>query len=314
MKILIAEDDPVSCRLLSTNLKSWGHEVVITKNGLDALETLQGDDAPMLAILDWVMPGLDGVEVCRRLRSESEVPIYIILLTSLNRKENLLEGLEAGADDYLTKPFDRHELRMRVQAGARVVNLQHSLRQRVLELEEAIIERQQAEEALRNLSLTDHMTGLYNHRGFYNLADHHAKISRRTSSKSLLIYADMDGLKKINDTMGHQTGSEAINAVADILRRTFRECDIVARLGGDEFAILVTNVTLLESRKIIDRLRNNLKVYNQAGLHPFELGLSIGAVEFDHTNLIVIEEQMAKADEAMYRDKRQRRECVAERG
>lgn len=313
MKILIAEDDPVSCRILTANLKSWGHEVVITKNGLDALKTLQNDDAPMLAILDWMMPGLDGVELCRRLRSErNENPIYIILLTSLNLKENLIEGLEAGADDYLTKPFDRNELRMRVQAGARVVNLEHSLRERVRELEEAIIERQKAEEALRNLSLTDHMTGLYNHRGFYNLADHHAKISRRTNSKSLLIYADMDGLKKINDTMGHKTGSEAISAVADILRRTFRECDIVARLGGDEFAILVTNVTFRESRQIIERLRGNVKIYNKEGHFPFELGLSIGAVEFDHTNLIAMEEHMAKADEAMYRDKRQRRECVAQ--
>ena len=207
MKILIAEDDPVSCRILTANLKGWGHEIVVTDNGIAALEVLQQCDAPLLAILDWMMPGLTGVEICRQLRAQNhEAPIYIILLTSLNRKQDLLEGLEAGADDYLTKPFDRHELRMRVQAGARIISLQNNLRQRVLELEEAIVQRQIAEETLRSMSLTDHMTGLYNHRGFYNLAEHHAKITRRSRAKSLLIYADMDGLKEINDKMGHQAG------------------------------------------------------------------------------------------------------------
>ena len=312
MKILIAEDDPVSCRILTTNLKGWGHEIVVTKNGDDALCTLREDGAPLLAILDWMMPGLTGVEICRRLRTErNEAPIYIILLTALNCKENLLEGLEAGADDYLTKPFDRHELRMRVQAGARIVTLQENLQQRVRELEDAIVERQAAEEALRSLSLTDHMTGLYNHRGFYNLAEHHARVTRRSRTKSLLIYADMDGLKKINDTMGHHAGSQAIMSVAEILRSTFRDCDIVARLGGDEFAVLAPNVAMNESRKIIERLRNNLKAYNEAGHYKFQLSLSIGAVEIDHNYEFGIEDQMAKADAEMYRDKRDRRAKVA---
>lgn len=314
MKILIAEDDPVSRRILTTNLKAWGHEIVVTENGSDALAALQQEDAPMLAILDWMMPGQTGVEICRRLRSEGiKAATYIILLTALNCKENLLEGLEAGADDYLTKPFDRHELRMRVQAGARVIALQENLRQRVRELEEAIVERQRAEETLRSLSLTDHMTGLYNHRGFYNLAEHHARVSRRSRTKSLLIYADMDGLKKINDTMGHQAGSQAITSVAEVLRSTFRDCDIVARLGGDEFAILAPNVPLNESRKLIERLRNNLAAYNEAGHYQFELSLSIGSVEIDHTYDFGLEDQMAKADAEMYRDKQERRAQLAQR-
>jgi diguanylate cyclase (GGDEF)-like protein len=117
----------------------------------------------------------------------------------------------------------------------------------------------------------------------------------------------MDGLKKINDTMGHHVGSQAINAVADVLRNTFRDCDIVARLGGDEFAILAPNVPMNDSHKIIERLRNNLTIYNEAGHHPFQLSLSIGAVEIDHTYEFGIEDQMAKADAEMYRDKRDRR-------
>ena len=308
MRVLIAEDDSVSRHILTANLESWGHEVVVTHDGIQALAALRRDDAPLLAILDWMMPGLDGLEVCRRLRNEqSEIPIYIILLTSQNRREHLLEGLEAGADDYVTKPFDRRELQMRVRAGARVVSLQNSLRQRVQDLEAAIAERKLAEEALRNMSLTDHMTGLYNHRGFFNLAEHHARISRRSRNKSLLIYADMDGLKEINDTIGHQAGSQAITAVAEILRRTFRECDIVARLGGDEFAILVPNVPMRESRKMIKRLLRNLQDYNEEGVAPFRLSLSIGTVEIDHQDASGIEDQMAKADAAMYQDKRLKR-------
>jgi diguanylate cyclase (GGDEF)-like protein len=269
------------------------------------LQALQTDEAPLLAILDWMMPGLDGVEICRRLRHESnETAAYIILLTSLNRKEDLIQGLEAGADDYLTKPFDRHELRMRVQAGARIVELQSSLRQRVRELEAAVAERKLAEEALRNLSLTDHLTGLYNHRGFHNLAEHQAKLARRSGIKSLLIYADMDGLKRINDTLGHQAGSAAIAATARILRDTFRDCDIVARLGGDEFAILAPNVSLAESKRIIERLRQNLKAYNEQGQQEFQLSLSLGVVEIEHQEGLEIQDQMARADEAMYREKR----------
>lgn len=308
MRILVAEDDPVSCRVLTANLTNWGHEVVITRNGLDALQILQTDGAPLLAVLDWMMPGLDGVEVCRRLRKENRgSSVYIILLTALNRKEDLIEGLGAGADDYLTKPFDPHELRMRIQAGTRIVELQSSLRKRVRDLEEAVAERKQAEEALRNLSLTDDLTGLYNHRGFFNLAEHHAKSSRRSKSKSLLIFADMDGLKGINDTMGHKEGSQAIAAVADVLRTTFRDSDIVARLGGDEFAVLVTDVHSQKSGKMIERLRHNLQSYNKKGLHAFQLSLSIGAVEIDQDDGLEIQEQMARADAAMYREKRGKR-------
>jgi len=297
MKILVAEDDAVSCRVLTANLKSWGHEVVVTNNGRDALQALQCAEAPLLAILDWMMPELDGIEVCRRLRSEDTGrSVYVILLTSLNRTENLIKGLEAGADDYLTKPFDRNELRMRVQAGARIVQLQSSLRERVRELE-------LAQEALRNLSLTDDMTGLYNHRGFFNLAEHQLKMNHRSKTKSLLIFADMDGLKEINDTMGHQAGSNAIAAVADILRRTFRNCDIVARLGGDEFAILVPNVTIADAGKIIERLHSNLQLYNDERHHDFQLALSVGAVDIDPMSEVDIREQMGRADEAMYREK-----------
>ena len=308
MKILIAEDDPVSCRILTANLQKWGHDVVVTHNGKDAWHALHKQGAPALAILDRVMPDVDGIEICRQLRREkTDTPVHVILLTSLNRREDLLEGLEAGADDYLTKPLDAHELRARLQAAGRILELQESLRQRVRELEAAIAERKLAEEALRNLSLTDQLTGLYNYRGFLNLAEHHAKTSRRSQIRSLLIYADMDGLKEINDTLGHRAGSLAISAVAEILRRTFRDCDIIARLGGDEFAVLVPDIQTAASATLLERLEQNLRNYNEQGPHDFTLALSIGAVEIDHHEGANIEDHMARADEVMYQEKRKKK-------
>jgi len=139
VKILIAEDDPVSATLLQTLLTQWDYEVVITENGDDALSVLSEDDGPSLAILDWLMPGVSGPGVCRKIRSASPSrPLYLILLTQLGKRDNVVEGLDAGADDYLAKPFDAAELRARVRAGGRVVNLERELHDRVRELEDAL--------------------------------------------------------------------------------------------------------------------------------------------------------------------------------
>ena len=139
MKVLIAEDDPVSRRLLQATLIKWGYDVTVTASGREAWQALQIPDAPILLILDWLMPEMDGVEVCREARrSPAHKSAYIILLTSRGSKEDIVQGLEAGADDYVTKPFDHGELRARVQVGSRVVRLQTALADRVRELEEAI--------------------------------------------------------------------------------------------------------------------------------------------------------------------------------
>jgi sigma-B regulation protein RsbU (phosphoserine phosphatase) len=139
MRVLIAEDDPVSRRLLQAALAKWGYEVTVTTNGKEAWEALQSPNAPSLLVLDWLMPEMDGVEVCREARkSDALKSSYIILLTSRGSKEDIVQGLEAGADDYVTKPFDHGELRARVQVGSRVVQLQSALADRVKELEEAM--------------------------------------------------------------------------------------------------------------------------------------------------------------------------------
>ena len=144
MKIFIAEDDPVSRRVLEATLGRFGHQVVVAANGAEAWAVLQGDDAPSLAILDWMMPELDGAEICRRVRSiPTTTPPYLILLTAKSGKENVVAGLDAGANDYLTKPFDREELRARVQVGAQVLELQKNLARRISELEDALAQVKQ---------------------------------------------------------------------------------------------------------------------------------------------------------------------------
>ncbi|MEA2206232.1 MAG: hypothetical protein QOE77_3008 [Blastocatellia bacterium] len=308
MKILIAEDDPVSRRVLVTTLTKLGHEVIATENGFDALAGLQKDGAPRLAILDWMMPGIEGPEVCRRIRQDSgTASIYLILLTALSQKDQMIAGLEAGADDYLTKPVDRHELRVRLQTGARIVELQTSLAQRVVELESAIVERKQAEEALRNLTLKDDLTDLYNRRGFLNLAEHHLEIARRARQSSLLIYADLDGLKQINDSLGHSAGSAAIIKTAEVLRNTFRTSDIVSRLGGDEFVVIAQDVARDEVRTVIARLEANLHLQNEQEKLGYRLSLSTGAVWIAHDTDQTIDELIGQADQAMYDNKRSRK-------
>lgn len=139
MKVLIAEDEPVSRRLLEGALARWGYQVVVAADGEQAWKILQETDSPMLIVLDWLMPGLDGVDVCRRAREDVRLnSAYILLLTSRTSKEDVVQGLEAGADDYVTKPFDAAELRARIQVGARLVSLQHALAERVRDLESAL--------------------------------------------------------------------------------------------------------------------------------------------------------------------------------
>jgi len=144
MRILIAEDDPVSRRVLEITLLRWGHELTVTCDGTQAWEALRSEDAPSLAVLDWMMPGMDGVEVCRMARrTPAPTPPYIILLTAKGGKEDIVAGIEAGANDYVTKPFNRDELRVRVDVGVRMVELQRSLAERVRELEAALAQVKQ---------------------------------------------------------------------------------------------------------------------------------------------------------------------------
>jgi diguanylate cyclase (GGDEF)-like protein len=312
MKILIAEDDAISRVLLQALLRDCGHEVIATTNGLEAMAALEKDDAPPLAIIDWVMPGLNGTEICRKLSGNHDANrIYTILLTSKSRKIEIVEGLDSGADDYLVKPFDPEELKARIKVGMRIIELQKKLTERVKELEQVIVERDRAEEALRQLALSDELTGLYNRRGFFTFAEHFLKLAVRTQQDSLLYYVDMDGLKQINDTLGHAEGSLAIKGVADVLRKTFRHTDIIARIGGDEFVILATATGLNDKNAILERLKGNFKTYNGDPQNKHHLSVSFGVVGVAPSEVLSIEALIIEADQLMYEEKRRKKTAAA---
>ena len=309
MKVLIAEDDPVSKRLLEASLVSWGYEVIATNNGSEALDVLQGLDGPMLAILDIMMPEMTGIEVCRRVRAiPTSTPTYIILLTAKGGKDDIVAGLNAGADDYLTKPFERNELRARIEVGARVVTLQQKLAEKVEELSGTIVELREAELEIRNLSMRDELTNLYNLRGFRALFEQHRSLSRRSVTSFGLIYGDVDGLKMINDVYGHHEGSEALRQFADIFNRSFRDSDIIARIGGDEFLILSTTDCDCNTTIPLARLQENLSNYNARKPKPYQLSMSLGSICVNPENESTLEELLIKADRVMYENKRQKKE------
>jgi len=228
VRVLIAEDDPVSRRILQATLAKWGYQVIVTTDGDEAWEALRHDGAPKLAILDWMMPGLDGVDVCRRVRSagtHGPSYTYIILLTTKTQKEDMIEGMEAGADDYITKPFDSRELKVRLRAA-----------RRVLDLESQLLATQ---EALRHEALHDSLTGLWNRPAILEILQKEIARGRRQGTSVGVIVADIDHFKKINDTCGHKVGDTTLRKAAEIMQSKLRPYDTIGRYGGEEFLIVM---------------------------------------------------------------------------
>lgn len=225
-RVLIAEDEPISRRLLEAYLIKLGYSVVVACDGNEAWEALQAEGAPRLAILDWMMPGLDGVEICRKLRQESDEPYtYIILLTALQRDEDLVIGMEAGADDYITKPFKANELRVRLRAGMRIVELQNELIGR--------------RDAFKEQASRDPLTGLWNRRETLAILVKQLSRVRREGGCLSVIMVDLDHFKKVNDTYGHLAGDAVLCQTAQRLLSLVRDYDYVGRYGGEEFLLVL---------------------------------------------------------------------------
>jgi diguanylate cyclase (GGDEF)-like protein len=242
MRILIAEDDPVTRRLLEAKLARWGYEVVITCDGDQAWEALQVEDAPRLAILDWMMPGMDGVEICKRMRHQDREPYtYLILLTSLHREEDLVIGMEAGADDYLTKPFKASELRVRLRAGRRIIELHNEL-----------IE---AREALREQATHDALTGLLNREEILRILKHELSRAKREEGKVSAIMVDLDHFKQVNDTYGHLAGDAVLRLSTRRMAVLLRSYDYIGRYGGEEFIIVLPGCDRESATAFAERLR-----------------------------------------------------------
>ena len=226
MKILAAEDNPVFQSMLRGILTKWGYDVVIASDGNEALHALEAEDAPRLAILDWMMPGVDGVDVCRRVRAVGREPyIYILLLTARTECQDLVEGIDAGADDYLTKPFNAPELRARLRTGQRILDLQEQL----------LVAR----EALRQEATHDGLTGLLNRRAILGLLQIELERAIRESQPVSILMADLDHFKEINDRYGHLAGDAVLREAADRMKASVRRYDSVGRYGGEEFLVVL---------------------------------------------------------------------------
>jgi two-component system, cell cycle response regulator len=304
-RVLIAEDDPIFRRVLQSWLQKWNYSVTALENGLDAWQLLQQDDCPPMAILDWVMPGLDGIDVCRRIRSHQQGAYkYVLLLTSKESKEDVVAGLEAGADDYLTKPFDVNELRARVRAG-----------KRILELQGALVK---AHTELQFEAAHDHLTGLWNRGAIMDLLQRETQRTVRIGEPLGVIMADLDHFKRINDSYGHPIGDAVLREVAHRLLASVRNYDYVGRYGGEEFLIVLTACAPADLVATAERMRafvSEKPVDTDVGPIPVTISIGLAAQHLSGLELAKGEELVRTADSALYTAKangRNRVECAPE--
>lgn len=298
MKVLIAEDDPVSRKLLQVNLEKWGYEVVVCQDGRQAWDTLQEPDAPCLALLDWMMPGKDGAQLCREIRQQEGRPyVYLVLLTAKASQEDMIAGLDAGADDYLTKPFDRRELELRLRTGRRILDLQAELIA--------------AREALRVQATHDVLTGLWNRRAILEALEAELSRSRRQGSPLGLIVADLDHFKAINDCYGHTVGDAVLREAARRMRGAIRPYDGMGRYGGEEFLIVLPGCDSSRTAMVAERLRTAVSAEPAAtSAGPIAFSASFGVVSNMSGEAQDAESFIHAADQALYRAKSAGRNCV----
>ena len=298
--VLIAEDDPLFRRILERWFQQWDYRVTAVENGLDAWEVLQRDDAPQLAILDWMMPGMDGIELCRRIRSRDQSPYrYVLLLTAKDDKQDVIAGLEAGADDYLTKPFDVDELRARVRAGKRILDLQAALIH--------------AQDDLQSAALHDSLTGLWNRGAILDLLRREVCRRQRTGDALGVIMADIDYFKKINDTHGHLIGDAVLQEVTRRLAADVRPYDVVGRYGGEEFLIVFPGCNMPDLVVGAERLRHCIAdqpIETSVGQIPVTLSLGLASVEQGENEILGCESFLQRADAALYAAKARGRNRV----
>jgi diguanylate cyclase (GGDEF)-like protein len=240
--VLIADDDPMFRRILQSWLETWGYRVIVAEDGAQAWNILQHQHPPELLILDWVMPEIDGRELCRRIRERQRSPYqYILLATAKDDKQDVVRGLEAGADDYLTKPFDRNELRARLRVGRRILTLQQDLIG--------------ARDELRFQATHDVLTGIWNRGAVLDLLHRELERAARAKTATSVLMLDLDHFKKINDTHGHMTGDVVLREVANRIAQSVRSYDLVGRYGGEEFLVVLPACDKPEVEQSANRIR-----------------------------------------------------------
>ncbi len=297
LRVLVAEDDPVSRHRLHAALSSWGYAVTSVVDGQEALREIGRPDPPHLAILDWSMPKVDGLQVCRAVRNTAPGQyVYIILLTSHDRDDDVLEGFDAGADDYITKPFDTRQLKARVRSGARIVQLQQQL----------IAAREQ----LRDKAMHDPLTGLLTRGAFFEICDGEIARAVRKGQPLALMMADLDHFKSINDRYGHLAGDDVLRETARRLKGTFRRGDAVGRYGGEEFVALAPGCVMEDALRLAERFRQSISgqpFETSAGLIEVTTSVGIAVIPNVDTSWTLLK----AADEALYRAKAAGRNTVS---
>jgi two-component system cell cycle response regulator len=291
LEILIAEDDEVSRRLLQATLERWGYQVKTCVDGNEAWEIIEAGQAPKLMILDWMMPGIDGVELCSRIRRlGGNEYVYIILLTAKVQKEDVVTGLAAGADDYITKPFNKQELQLRLRAGRRILDLQEQLLA--------------VQEKLREEAVHDPLTGLFNRRIVEETLEAESDRSSREGTSLSIVMLDIDNFKRVNDTLGHLAGDSVLREIAVKISNSVRTYDVVARYGGEEFLMILPGCSGKEAYELAERVRRRIAdeiMDTSEGMIAITASLGIvttkSGVKLDSTELI------AAVDAAMYKAK-----------
>jgi two-component system cell cycle response regulator len=289
MKILIADDSAVSRRLLGAILERWGYEVVTASTGSEAWAILQKEEnAPKLAILDWMMPGLTGPEVCTLVRQRnSRSYTYILLLTSRSEKEDLIHGMEAGADDYLVKPFDHSELKVRLGPGRRILDLHEELLK--------------AQEALRDQATRDALTRLWNRHAIFEILERELSRARRENKPIGLVLGDLDRFKDVNDTYGHLAGDAVLREVAARMEQSVRPYDAVGRYGGEEFLLLLPGCDAEAAQHSAERMREAVEA-QQVSIDGgcLDVTMSFGVTALPAGADVDLERLIKIADAALY--------------
>lgn len=291
--VLVAEDNAVMQTVIKFMLSSWGYDPLITADGARAWEILQGDFAPRLAILDWMMPGVDGVELCRRARAICREPYtYILLLSARSDSADLVKAMDAGADDYLRKPFDAQELRVRLNAGRRIVELQSELLA--------------AREALRDQAMRDSLTGLLNHGYILEALQSELRRAAAGDQPLSILLAGIDRFRHINDSFGHLAGDEVLREIARRLRAAAPAGAEIGRYGGEEFLIVLGGHDGDAARDCAARIRHAIgSEAFTAGAASFPVTCSIGVACAGNTSAAGVTALLREADEALFWAKRE---------
>jgi diguanylate cyclase (GGDEF)-like protein len=291
MRILVADDSGVSRYMICTYLRDWGHDVIAVKDGGEALEVLQRDTGISLALVDWMMPGLDGIEVCRQLRATSDrAYTYMIAVTSRTEKQDLVCALEAGFDDFLTKPVQPEELNARLVVGRRIVDLQQKLID--------------SNEVSQYKATHDSLTGLWNRGAIQEFLRAQLAMTVRNSRNLSLIMLDVDHFKKINDTHGHPIGDSVLIHISQLLNSAIRASDLLGRYGGEEFLLVAPECPAENAIRIAERMR--LTVFNNPlvqGELTVSSTISLGVVNSSSIESPTLEALVRLVDAALYRAK-----------